>query len=547
MPEKNVQEMSKWERQHHSLAARTFHAVMAMATVLGAVALVIGVYMYTRAMNEQYINTAYNVSAGASAIIKRMADPAAAIDQVMSKFRELSEEELETQDTMAYQDIFRYLKYDDNYQQILEILRFLKENNEVDDVYLSYYDEATMRMVYIVDPEDRSELRCPPGTWEPVDQHEMDVFLHPEDESIPYVFTNDKYGWLCTSGVPLQDKDGTIVGYVQADISVVDFIKHVWHFIIQFALVLLVVTLILAYFFVRYFKKTLVNPVNRIALAAEEYVQDRRTGAEVADHFSRQALHITTGDEVENLSLVMSNMERDLNDYEEDLTRITAEKERISTELALATRIQADMLPNIFPAFPDRLEFDIYATMTPAKEVGGDFYDFFLIDDDHLGLVMADVSGKGIPAALFMMGSKILVQNYALNGESPGKVLAAVNNRICQNNQEEMFVTVWLGILELSTGRLTAANAGHEFPVLGRAGKEFELYRDKHGFVVGAMEGTPYREYEIDLAPGDKLFVYTDGVLEATNRAGEMFGAGRMLDALNEEPAAAPEPTLRRM
>ena len=541
MPEKSVQEMSQRERRRHSLAARTFHAVIAMAAVLGAVALIIGGYMYVRAVNGQYIITAYNVSAGASAIINRMADPADAIEQVMTKFREIPEEELETQDTMAYQDKFRYLKNDENYQQILAILRFLKDNNEVDDVYLSYYDEETMRMVYIVDPEDRSELRCPPGTWEPVDQHEMDVFLHPKDNKTPYIFTNEKFGWLCTSGVPIKGSDGSIVGFVQADISVVDLIKHIWHFLLQFALVLLAVTLILAYLFVRYFEKTLVNPVNRIAAAAETYVQDRRAGAGVDDHFSRQVLHITTGDEVENLSLVMSNMERDLNEYEVDLTRITAEKERIGTELALATRIQADMLPNIFPAFPERQEFDIYASMTPAKEVGGDFYDFFLVDDDHLALVMADVAGKGIPAALFMMVSKILVQNYTLNGESPGKVLAAVNDRICQNNREEMFVTVWLGILELSTGRLTASNAGHEFPVIGRRGKEFELYKDKHGFVVGAMEAMRYQDYEITLAPGDKIFVYTDGVVEATNGKGEMFGTARMLAALNEKPDASPD------
>ena len=138
------------------------------------------------------------------------------------------------------------------------------------------------------------------------------------------------------------------------------------------------------------------------------------------------------------------------------------ESSRLETELSMATRIQADMLPNIFPAFPERKESDIYASMNPAKEVGGDFYDFFLIDDDHLGLVIADVSGKGVPAALFMMASKILVQNYAIMDKSPKAALEAANYQICQSNREDMFVTVWLGILDLRTGMLTASNAGHE-------------------------------------------------------------------------------------
>ena len=211
------------------------------------------------------------------------------------------------------------------------------------------------------------------------------------------------------------------------------------------------------------------------------------------------------------------------------------ETARISTELNLATRIQADMVPNIYPAFPDRREFDVYATMDPAKEVGGDFYDFFLVDDDHLCLVMADVSGKGVPAALFMMASKIILANNAMIGKSPAQILTDTNAAICSHNREEMFVTVWLGILEISTGKLIAANAGHEYPVIKHGDGSFELLRDKHGFVIGGMAGMKYKEYELTLEPGSKLFLYTDGVPEATDAENNMFGADRMLEALNEE------------
>ncbi len=209
------------------------------------------------------------------------------------------------------------------------------------------------------------------------------------------------------------------------------------------------------------------------------------------------------------------------------------EKSRIETELTMASEIQAKMLPNIYPAFPDCREIDIYATMHPAKEVGGDFYDYFMIDDRYLGIVIADVSGKGVPAALFMMISKTLVQNNAMTGLRPGMVLEAVNRQLCANNPEQMFVTVWFGILDLTTGVLTAANAGHEFPMLKKPGGSFELIRDQHGFVVGGMEGIRYREYEMTLSPGSKLFVYTDGVTEAMNSQGEFFGTDRILSSLN--------------
>ena len=254
-----------------------------------------------------------------------------------------------------------------------------------------------------------------------------------------------------------------------------------------------------------------------------------------------------TDDEIEILAESFATLSKRTRDYISQITEITAEKERISTELALATRIQADMLPNIFPAFPERPEFDIYATMTPAKEVGGDFYDFFLIDDTHLGLVMADVSGKGVPAALFMMVSKILVQNYAMAGRSPAEVLQAVNNQICSNNREEMFVTVWLGILDTTTGRVIASNAGHEYPVITQTGNRFEMVKDKHGLVIGGMQGIRYREYELDMTPGSKLFLYTDGVSEATNEKNEMFGTQRMLEAMNEDPDASPEEILKNV
>ena len=251
-----------------------------------------------------------------------------------------------------------------------------------------------------------------------------------------------------------------------------------------------------------------------------------------------------TGDEVEELAQSFAAISHKTVSYMNTVVQITAEKERIGTELSLANEIQAAMLPHIFPAFPQRKDFDIYASMRPAKEVGGDFYDYFLVDDDHLCLVMADVSGKGVPAALFMMATKILVQSVAMQGYSPAETLTKANNAICPNNEAEMFVTMWLGILELSTGKLTAANAGHEYPILKRVDEPYELYKDKHDFVIGGLEGARYRQYEVQMEPGMMLFVYTDGLAEASNAADELFGTDRILEALNRKLDAGPKEVL---
>ncbi len=240
-------------------------------------------------------------------------------------------------------------------------------------------------------------------------------------------------------------------------------------------------------------------------------------------------------------------MYHELSEYLKQLVEVTADKERIGTELNVATKIQADMLPCVFPAFPDRTDFDIFASMTTAKEVGGDFYDYFLLDDDHLCIVMADVSEKGVPAALFMVVSRTLIKDQAQMCYSPKTILEEVNNKLYDSNAEGMFVTVWLGILELSTGKIVATNAGHEYPVLRKAGGRFELVKDEHGMILGVMPDMKYTEYEMELERGGCLFLYTDGVPEATNSYSKLFGTDRMIEALNTDPEATPEGLLRNV
>ena len=283
-----------------------------------------------------------------------------------------------------------------------------------------------------------------------------------------------------------------------------------------------------------YLNRVLLDPLKRITKEASRFAKENTIGN------TRLKNEIKNKDEIGMLAESVDHMEVQIQSHIKKIKSITAEKERINTELSLATKIQLGMLPNIFPPYPDRKEFDLYASMTPAKEVGGDFYDFFLKDDNHLCMVMADVSGKGIPAALYMMASKIIIANNALIEDSPSKILERTNRMICSNNKEGFFVTVWLGIMEISSGKIVAANAGHEYPLVCSDGK-FNLLKDKHGFVIGGMDGMTYTDYEIHLNKGDKLFIYTDGVTEATNEEGELYGQERLNECINLYTGLSPK------
>jgi len=543
MPKKSTPEKRTGESRRRSLAARSLEMTVLQAAFIGLTAMVIGLGLYCFFMVNWYISEASSISNSAASMLERYVNVDALADGVMTSYFGQTDDEREQVWTEAYRSRFASFTQREDYAQINWVLSEFAVDFGLSSIYVAGFDEENSAMVYIIDA-GAPEKTLKPGDWDEVSRDGIQDFLNWNGDKPVYKIANTAdYGWLCTSGAPICDEEGKTVAFVFVDISLEDFARGIRWFAIGYVIILAAATVLIGMLSVRRVQKQLVEPITTIAQAAQNYAGDRHDGAMVTDRFKHLDIH--TGDEIENLGHVMSDMEQSINDYLENLVRVTAEKERIGAELNVATQIQADMLPRIFPPFPDRHDFEIYATMDPAKEVGGDFYDFFLVDDDHLCLVMADVSGKGVPAALFMVIAKTLIKNHALHGESPSQILYNVNNQLCEGNEAEMFVTVWLAIIELSTGRGVAANAGHEHPAICRRDGRYELVVYRHAPAVAAMEGLPFRQHEFELHPGDRLYVYTDGVPEATNAHDELFGSDRMVAALNRDPAADPETLLR--
>ncbi len=341
-----------------------------------------------------------------------------------------------------------------------------------------------------------------------------------------------------TSMVPINASDGSVSAILCVQRPMKELTVGRYRYLREMVAVVLVLSVIVSIGTAIYLRRQFVKPVRQLALEAERFANESSRNYDV------RLSELSTISELYALGTSLEKMEEDTIRNMENIRQMTVEREKGKAELSLAAKIQEDAIPSNFPK-DDR--FILYGSMTPAKAVGGDFYDFFMIDDDHLGLVIADVSDKGIPAALFMMISKIVIHNFATMGASPKAVLEEANKMIVQHNQSSMFVTAWFGILTLSTGKIIAANAGHEYPMLKKADGTFELFKDPHGLPVGVMEGISYKEYSFQLEHGGTLFLYTDGLAEASNEEQKFFGTDRIQEELNKTPDADPKSLLLNM
>lgn len=354
--------------------------------------------------------------------------------------------------------------------------------------------------------------------------------------------TNTEYGYLASTYAPVKDSSGKTVALVGVDVNMNEIMNYMREFTIQMMLIVGSIVLVCCFLLLVLIQRYVINPVREIEKKVCEFA-----ASDHSDGCSQYFIKLNTNDELNDVASSFNRMMEEIENYISNLEHVTAEKERISAELNVATQIQASMLPSIFPPFPNRSEFNIYASMEPAKEVGGDFYDFFMVDDDRLAVVMADVSGKGVPAALFMVIAKTLIKNYTQEGNSPSDVFTSVNAQLCENNDAGMFVTAWMGILEISTGKFTYVNAGHNPPLLKKADGSFEYLKGRSGFILAGMEETQYRQSELFLEKGDMLYLYTDGVTEATSTDEELYGEQRLQNILDRNANCSLDVLLREV
>lgn len=449
-------------------------------------------------------------------------------------------------DREAYLAHFSELEKTYTYADLWNFLNRLRSGTNATALdYVLLYPEYDLG-IYIMDASDVDVVPC--GEIFTLDN--LGIYAEEPGRDFDYFISRSRtYGEVRTDGIAFYtDAERGIYGYILTDIPIREILQHVRLFVLQIAVIMLAVMGIVSYLITRRFRRNLTEPLNGITDRAERFVGLYEKRAD-----TRSETHMFDGIdgggilELKNLAESLQSMELEMNMYLRDLDTMLQDRARIDTEMNLATQIQASMLFSAFPAFPYRTEFDIYASMTPAKEVGGDFYDFFLLDAEHLALVIADVSGKGVPAAIMMTVAKILIDTRARQGGSPSEIVSFVNNRLCEDNDNEMFVTLWFGILDLSSGRVVATNAGHEYPVIADSEGQYTLYRDKHKLACGAMPDVFYKDYEFTIPKGGRLFVYTDGVPEATNEAEELYGTDRMLEALNRCGEMSPEETIHEI
>lgn len=372
---------------------------------------------------------------------------------------------------------------DDYYNEVLDYLTKTRDQTDMQLFYVFVPYEDDLVYVWQTDDDPYGWLGYREPYMDGGKETRDNTFRKDPVQKITF-YQDPTYGNIACGFYPLFDSKGEPVALVGIDLSAPDITRSIFAFIAIVFGIILLSTVVAGFIFYYLLNRRIVDPIHRLNAAAKGIKSDLENDVETPD------IDIDTDDELEELADSYKKMYGDIRHYIKENEAISAEKGRIDAELGVATQIQADMLPRIFPPFPNRREFDLFATMTPAKEVGGDFYDFFFVDDDHLALVMADVSGKGVPAALFMVIAKTLIKNRAQMGESPAQILKFVNTELCEGNDAELFVTVWLAIIELSTGKGIAANAGHEHPALRHADGQWELVVYRHSLAVAAMDGS---------------------------------------------------------
>ena len=512
-----------------SLRVKTFFQIIFVSVTVFAFMLFIGNHVMKKEVIEYYVTSAERL-ADSMAHNLRPAQVRRLRDKVLVLYNE--EEDHREDDLRRYEELLDDIEY----RSILVTLEKVRVSNKIKYATVIIPDLEEERIIYLADA-DAFEIKegvnyRVPGESRVMNSDEPVMF---EDwplrvPAYNYFVRGNRNDGIWSAASAVMDENGDPIAYTVVDISEDEIRTVSRQYLLRVLPFSTFLTLLLALTSVFMISGSLVEPMKKISDAADHYVEHRKAGNGGQTAYFSELNIRTGGDEIERLSESLAKMEQYLNNYIEDVRVISDQNSRIRTELTLANRIQADVLPSVFPPFPKRKDIGLYGIMNPAKEVGGDFYDFLLIDEDHLALEVADVSGKGVPAALFMMIAKTMINNTVRGIKSPGRTLEIVNNMLCENNKMDLFVTCWLGIAELSTGKITYANAGHEDPLYYHKGR-WRFLTSKHGFVLAGVPDMKYRDIEEFMEEGDMLFQYTDGVTECSSSDGKLFGANRLLKA----------------
>ena len=514
--------IDKIKKLRSNMAFNITAVIMLLIVAFGTFVCVAGIWKFSSAFDDEYSNTTYHIADTAASLVNG--------DHIKEYMAGQQEEE---------------------YNRTNRILNAYCTRMSVSLVYVIDVDQSDYgRFVSVFNAVDNSVDDSNYKEWERGYQRETtnenyrsaykDIYEGETPYEIIYRFNpGPGLHQHITMIVPVKNSEGGVAALLCVQRPISELASAIGSFVTYIVIAALILSVIVVQFLARFLKKWVVGPIRTISNEATRFARENTKGEELGD--------VSKYEEIYNLSRSIDKMETDMVKYVDNLTLVTAERERIGTELSFAKQIQYSSLPTKFPAFPDRGEFDVYAYMRPAKEVGGDFYNFILVDNDHLAMWIGDVSDKGVPAALFMMAINIMISLRTSMGGTPAHIMAYVNDRVCEHNGENLFVTIWLGILELSTGKLTFVNAGHEDPAVCHKGGEFELYKTRHNIAVGIQPGMVYKDFELQLGKGHKTFIYTDGVPEATDPYDKLFSTNRMTQALNECRDGSPQELLENI
>ena len=422
---------------------------------------------------------------------------------------------------------------DEEWEETNQKLDTLTNTSDLAYIYVSVISPDYKTRTYVFDTVNKLSLEAgskviPFGTVSSLENKDEEYINNLKlviEEGKNYTsFTYKGEGGHVTTALPLFGTDGKVTAIMSIVKPMNEIKEHRKNFLRSIIISATILTLLFIALYAFLLYMGIIRPILSITYETSHL-------AEHHGELTGKIKEIKYKNEIGKLAKSVEKMSGDLNKYIEDLTHATAEKERLGAELNVAKQIQAEMLPRVFPPYKDHPEIELYASMTPAKEVGGDFYDFYMLDDDHFAMVVGDVSGKGVPAALFMVITKTLLKDTAEHEYNPAKIFEHVNKILCESNESGLFVTCWMGILTLSTGELNFANAGHNAPIIKNAG-EIKYLSTKPNLMLAAMDGIPYTNNTLKLNKGDRLFIYTDGITEATNDYDELYGEDRLLNVL---------------